>query len=184
MVRFVFSASSIAFGVLILGACSSSGGSGSMPPSQAGVSTQSITSQVQTESGTPSILAALTHKQTIGSAVNPVNGDVNPYGLDVAKVTSGKIKAGDLIVCDFNDPANVQGTGKSILALHPIVGSRPVSITGFGDLTGCNALVAAPNGTIWSAAFTANDNPLVNSSGTFLTNLRQFTWHHPFGQAF
>jgi hypothetical protein len=126
----------------------------------------------------------LTREQTIGSAVNPVNGDVNPYGLDVAKVTSGKIKAGDLIVCDFNDPANVQGTGKSILALHPIVGSKPVSIAGFGDLTGCNALAAAPNGTIWNAAFSANDNPIVTSSGTFVTNLRQFTWHHPFGQAF
>ncbi len=134
-----------------------------------------------------SVLATLNTEQTIGSAVNPVNGDVNPYGLDVAKVTSGKVTAGDLIVCDFNDKQNVQGTGNSILALHPVVGSKPVSIAGGPTLLGCNALVAdppVPGGPIWLAAFSCKRNPIFTSSGAFVTRLSQFQWHNPFGEAF
>lgn len=126
----------------------------------------------------------LTREQTIGSEVDPVTGDVNPYGLDVAKISSGKIRAGDLVVCDFNDSANVQGTGTAIVALHPVVGSTPIHIANASSLDGCNALAMAPNGTIWNAAFSANDNPIVSSSGLVLTTLNQVEWHHPFGEAF
>lgn len=183
MVRFVFYASAIAVSVAIA-ACSSSG---TVPSPQAGAPSETVpmqSSQVQTASGTPSVLAMLTREQTIGSAVNPVNGDVNPYGLDVAKITAGKIQAGDLVVCDFNNRSNIQGTGKSILVLHPVVGSKPVSIAGYGDLTGCDALALAPSGPIWAAAFSANDNPITSPSGQHLTSLPQFSWHRPFGEAF
>lgn len=180
MVRFVFSASAIVIALAILVACSS----GSMPQTQQPGAPSSQSVQIQATSGTSSVLKMLTHEQTVGSAVNPVDGAVNPYGLDIAKVTSGKIQAGDLVVCDFNASSNIQGTGQSILALHPAIGSKPVSITGNDQLLGCNALAMAPNGTIWAAAFAANDNPIVTSSGQTLTALRQFTWHHPFGEAF
>ncbi|HEV2037970.1 MAG TPA: hypothetical protein VGQ96_05120, partial [Candidatus Eremiobacteraceae bacterium] len=58
-----------------------------------------------------SVLKLLDDTQTIGSAVDPSNGDQNPYGLDVAKANAGKLSAGDLVVCNFNDSANVQGKG-------------------------------------------------------------------------
>jgi hypothetical protein len=55
------------------------------------------------------------HKvHTIGSTV-PANGDVNPYGVAVAPVSSGKLVAGDVLVSNFNDKGNQQGTGKTIV---------------------------------------------------------------------
>lgn len=131
-----------------------------------------------------SVLATLTNEQTIGSTSPSSPADVNPYGLDIAKVTSGKIDAGDLVVCDFNNPGNVQGTGTVIVALHPVVGSSPTFIAKDNTLTGCNALAMAPNGNIWAAAFSANDNPIFTSGGAFVTALANGPWHHPFGEAF
>jgi hypothetical protein len=132
------------------------------------------------ENGTPSVLKMLASEQTIGSTRNPVTGDINPYGLDVAKVSAGKVTAGDLVICDFNDPQNVQGTGRSVVALHPVVGSHPISVTGNHPLTGCNALVAAPKDALWAAAVSANDNPIFLQGGSvFLTALTQNPWHHP-----
>lgn len=178
----------IGMGVSLLVACSGSGTgsapSTAVPPMSGGTTSSTL---VQNVVSTGSVLATLNTEQTIGSAVNPVNGDVNPYGLDVAKVTSGKVTAGDLVVCNFNDKENVQGTGNSILALHPVVGSKPVSIAGGKTLLGCNALSAnppVPGGPIWLAAFAANDNPIFTSAGAFVTRLGQFEWHKPFGEAF
>ncbi|MGZ3495989.1 MAG: hypothetical protein ACXWNK_01935 [Vulcanimicrobiaceae bacterium] len=164
--------------VAVLAACSS-GGSGVAPNSGAASHVAA-----NTASGSASILQTLTVEQTIGSTVSSTPADVNPYGLDVAKVTSGKIDAGDLVVCNFNNPGNVQGTGTTIIALHPVVGSTPTTVAKDHVLMGCNALVMAPSGFIWTAAFKANDNPILTSSGTVVTALKDGPWDHPFGQAF
>jgi hypothetical protein len=99
-------------------------------------------------------------------------------------VTSGPIAAGDLVVCNFNNSANVQGTGSTIIALHPQAGSNPTHVAQDPSLLGCDAIAIAPDDTIWAAAFAANDNPLVSPSGTVLTTLPGGPWNHPFGQAF
>jgi hypothetical protein len=131
-----------------------------------------------------SVLQTLTREQTIGSTVPSTPADVNPYGLDVAKITSGKIDAGDLVVCDFNNPGNVQGTGTELVALHPIVGSSPTLIAKNHTLMGCNAVATSPTGAIWAAAFKANDNPIFSPGGTLLTALDNGPWNHPFGETF
>jgi hypothetical protein len=131
-----------------------------------------------------SIIKTLSVEQTIGSTIGSTPADLNPYGLDVAKVTSGKITTGDLVVCNFNNPGNVQGTGTTIVALHPVVGSTPIMVATDNSLTGCDALAMAPQGFIWTAAFAANDNPILTSSGTVLTTLPSGPWNHPFGEAF
>ena len=58
-------------------------------------------------------LAAQDAKEAIviGSVVDPKNGAGNPYGLTVVPFTSGKLTAGDLLVCNFNAKSGVQGTG-------------------------------------------------------------------------
>jgi hypothetical protein len=61
--------------------------------------------------------------QTINSSTVPADGDVNPYG--VAFVVDGfpqggSIVAGDVLVSNFNNGNNVQGTGTTIIALHPL----------------------------------------------------------------
>jgi hypothetical protein len=43
------------------------------------------------------------------------NGDVNPYGIVFVPASVGKLHAGDLLVSNFNDKANNQGTGTTIV---------------------------------------------------------------------
>src|ERR1700680_1658909 len=100
------------------------------------------------------------HINTSGSTGDPQNGDQNPYGLDVAKVDAGLLHSGDLVVCNFNNAANVQGTGTTIVALHPHPNAAPLRIAQNAALLGCDALALAPTDTIWAAAFAANDNPI------------------------
>jgi len=56
--------------------------------------------------------------QTISSTV-PKNGDVNPYGVAVAPVTRGRLVAGDVLVSNFNNHRNLQGTGTTIVEVSP-----------------------------------------------------------------
>jgi hypothetical protein len=126
----------------------------------------------------------LLHIKTIGSTVDPQNGDQNPYGLDVAKIDAGLLHSGDLVVCNFNNAANVQGTGTTIVALHPHPNAAPLRIAQNAALLGCDALALAPSDTIWAAAFAANDNPIVSPSGALIDALAGGPWHGPFGETF
>ena len=49
----------------------------------------------------------------------PANGDVNPYGLAVVPASEGRLTAGDILVSNFNDKANVQGTGTTLVEVSP-----------------------------------------------------------------
>ena len=55
---------------------------------------------------------------TIASTV-PANGDVNPYGVAVAPVSKGHLVKGDVLVSNFNNSANLQGTGTTIVEISP-----------------------------------------------------------------
>ena len=60
--------------------------------------------------------------QTLASTV-PKNGDVNPYGVAVAPVTTGLLTAGDVLVSNFNNHRNLQGTGTTIVEISPATGN-------------------------------------------------------------
>ena len=49
----------------------------------------------------------------------PANGDVNPYGVAVIPRSTGDLYRGDVLVSNFNDKANVQGTGTTIVQVSP-----------------------------------------------------------------
>jgi uncharacterized protein (TIGR03118 family) len=52
----------------------------------------------------------------------PANGDQNPYGVAFVPSnfpTGGKLSPGDLLVSNFNNAANQQGTGTTIVAITP-----------------------------------------------------------------
>jgi hypothetical protein len=49
----------------------------------------------------------------------PANGDVNPYGIVLVPTSVGKLVAGNLLVSNFNDKANNQGTGTTIVQVTP-----------------------------------------------------------------
>jgi hypothetical protein len=60
--------------------------------------------------------------RTVASAVpgaGPAKGDVNPYGVAVVPRTTGKLVHGDVLVSNFNDAHNDQGTGSSIVEISP-----------------------------------------------------------------
>jgi hypothetical protein len=131
-----------------------------------------------------SILSVLTRERDIGSTIDPKLHQLNPYGLTVAPSTNGDFTKGDLVVCNFNASSNIQGTGYTIVALHPKGGSQPRLVSDSKTLKGCNALALAPDDTIWAAAFKADDNPVISSSGQFIVNIKGKPFDHPFGQIF
>jgi hypothetical protein len=49
----------------------------------------------------------------------PANGDVNPYGLVVVPRSTGSLVEGNLLVSNFNNSANLQGTGTTIVQIAP-----------------------------------------------------------------
>lgn len=136
---------------------------------------------------TPNLLAALAPAAAIpmvGSTVDPINGDLNPYGLVVAPATAGLITKGDLVVCNFNDgPTNTQGKGTTIIGLHPVAGSKPYRIAQSASLQGCNALTMLPDDSISAPGWTSNMNPLVSASGVVGAPFSD-TFAGPWGEAF
>jgi hypothetical protein len=49
----------------------------------------------------------------------PANGDVNPYGVAVVPRSRGALVKGHILVSNFNNSANLQGTGTTIMDIAP-----------------------------------------------------------------
>ena len=49
----------------------------------------------------------------------PGNGDVNPYGVAVVPVSVGDLKQDHVLVSNFNNSSNAQGTGTTIMQVSP-----------------------------------------------------------------
>jgi hypothetical protein len=63
----------------------------------------------------------LGHFHTVSQIAStvPANGDLNPYGVAVVPESSGRLVSGDILVSNFNDRRNVQGTGTTIVEISP-----------------------------------------------------------------
>ena len=59
------------------------------------------------------------HRHTTMTSTVPDNGDVNPYAIVVAPVTAGKVQKDDVLVDNFNNISNLQGTGTTIVGYRP-----------------------------------------------------------------
>lgn len=123
-----------------LAGCGGSSSSSSTHAAQAAPATQA-----QTTTSTPSLartpfLAPLRQVTTVGSTIPP-NGDLNPYGLAVVPSSAGALRAGDLLVSNFNAKSNDQGTGTTIVELAPS-GTRTV----FADIKASSLPGACPGG--------------------------------------
>jgi hypothetical protein len=69
--------------------------------------------------GTPgSFIGGLHTKSTVGSTV-PANGDINPYGVAVVQSSQGKLVSGNVLISNFNNGKNQQGTGTTIVQVSP-----------------------------------------------------------------
>lgn len=68
------------------------------------------------------ILPQLPHSALIVASTVPANGDVNPYGVAFVPhdfASGGAVHPGDVLVSNFNNSQNVQGTGTTIVAIAP-----------------------------------------------------------------
>lgn len=64
------------------------------------------------------LLETIHRHVTVTSTVTD-NGDLNPYAVVVAPVSAGKIRQGDVLVDNFNNASNLQGTGTTIVSYNP-----------------------------------------------------------------
>ena len=97
--------------------------------------------------GFPAFVGPLHRTSVIASTV-PGNGDVNPYGVAVIPRSTGDLFRGNVLVSNFNDKANVQGTGTTIVEVTPS-GHQWVFAKIDRDLPGC------PGGVGLTTALTA-----------------------------
>jgi hypothetical protein len=59
------------------------------------------------------------HRRTTLTSTVASNGDLNPYAVVVAPVSSGRIQKDDVLIDNFNNVANLQGTGTTIVGYRP-----------------------------------------------------------------
>jgi hypothetical protein len=68
------------------------------------------------------IIPELSATPTLSPSTVPANGDVNPYGVAFVPhgfPAGGPLNPGDIIVSNFNDNTNTQGTGTTIVSISP-----------------------------------------------------------------
>ena len=93
------------------------------------------------------LLETVKHHTTLINTV-PDNGDQNPYAIFVAPVSSGAVKQGDVLVDNFNNASNLQGTGSTIVDYRPETKQMTLFATIPRDLKEC------PGGVGLSTAMT------------------------------
>ncbi len=132
------------------------------------------------------VLNQMATVETIGSTVDPKNGDNNPYGLGIVPITTGNLTQGNLLACNFNDSSGNAGNGTTIVQLAPMPNSKPTRFAQDPSLQGCDALaINTTNDYTWAAAYTAADNPIVLPTGAIANTLKtSYTWMHPWGEVF
>lgn len=91
----------------------------------------------------------LTNPKMVASTV-PSNGDVNPYGVAIVPVSRGKLVEGQILVSNFNNSGNLQGTGTTIVQVDP---NGKVSL--FATITAASLPGSCPGGVGLTTALVA-----------------------------
>ena len=114
----------------------------------------------------------------------PPNGDVNPYGVAFVppQFPAGTVQPGDILVSNFNDKHNLQGTGTTIVDVPAAYGSSTsVFFQGKAPLGLTTALNILKSGFVLVGNFPSPDGTcgnarngsilVINSSGTLVQAL-------------
>jgi hypothetical protein len=136
----------------------------------------------------PSFIGPLHTISTVAGAVpasGPAAGDQNPYGVAVVPRSTGDLRRGDVLVSNFNNSQNQQGTGSSIVEISPAghqrvfaVVPQPTTTPAVGLTTALAALrngdvivgsLPAPGGS--SSAMTAGALTILNAEGQVIRTL-------------
>src|SRR5215470_16808492 len=124
------------------------------------------------QAGTPGSFIGRFHmKTTIGSTV-PANGDVNPYGTALVPMNAGSLVKGNVLISNFNNSMNQQGTGTTIVQVSPsgtlsvfakiVAAKLPGSCPGGVGLT--TALEILPGGWVVVGSLPTKDGTAATSS--------------------
>jgi hypothetical protein len=120
---------------LVATACSST--------SSSTTSTSNTSAPAGTKASAAAVTPYLSQLKTGSQIASTVTakGDVNPYGVAVVPASAGRLTAGNVLVSNFNDKANVQGTGTTIVQVSPAG-----KTTLFANLAKLPAGMACPGG--------------------------------------
>jgi hypothetical protein len=80
----------------------------------------------------------------------PSNGDLNPYGVARVPTTKGSLTKGNILVSNFNNSQNLQGTGTTIVQITP-----SGTVTLFAQIDANNLPGSCPGGVGLSTALVA-----------------------------
>src|SRR6185312_8030567 len=69
--------------------------------------------------GRQGFLETIRHHSILTSTV-PDNGDLNPYAIVVAPASAGMIRKNDILIDNFNNQSNLQGTGTTVVVYSPM----------------------------------------------------------------
>jgi hypothetical protein len=133
---------------------------------------------------TTSILKKLVKDVVIGSTVDSSNGDQGPRAISVATSSKGVIKAGQVLVCNFDDKSGTAGEGTTIELLDPKPGSKATTFTQSSELAGCDGDAFTHAGDVYGAAFTAADLVEIDSSGKITKTYKGALFKEPFDDTF
>jgi hypothetical protein len=127
---------------LLATACSSTSNTSTSnaSASSASASKTSAASSNAAPQAAASFLDGLRAGSQVASTV-PADGDVNPYGIALVPASGGLLSAGDILVSNFNDKSNVQGTGTTIVEVSPAGRTRL-----FADVAKLPAGMSCPGG--------------------------------------
>ncbi len=68
---------------------------------------------------TPQGFLETIHRHVTLTSTVTDNGDLNPYAVVIAPVSAGKVQKDDVLVDNFNNVSNLQGTGTTIVGFRP-----------------------------------------------------------------
>ena len=95
------------------------------------------TPAAQAQTADAGVYLATVHKHHLVTSTVPANGDQNPYAMVVAPVTAGAVQKDDLLVDNFNNQGNLQGTGSTIVDYRPATGQTSTFAAIPHNLPGC-----------------------------------------------
>jgi hypothetical protein len=173
--------------VLVAGACNAAGSNAGIPSAFGGSHGINAFNEIQPDVDHTSVLKLLTKQEVIGSTVDPTNGDQNPYGLIYVKSKpfgGGLLQKGDLVICNFNDKANVQGNGTTLEYMSSAPGSSPKRFIQNAQLKGCASLAINLFDEVYAADSGAKNATGVNAKGKITQTLKNSLLVEPWGSAY
>jgi hypothetical protein len=119
----------------------------------------------------PPYLSQFHRLKTIAST-RPANGDQNPYGVWIVRDSIGRLHRGNILVSNFNNKNNLEGTGSTIVQITPsgrrttfaTINPRKLPGPCPGGVGLTTALTVLPLGWVIVGS-TPSTNGFVNTSG-------------------